>query len=70
MSGSDTVVPFPGPCQRQAAQDRLVAAREAHLAAFEAWLREGALARDDADLEAEVFAATARQLVLRHTRGG
>jgi len=70
VSDSDTVVPFPGPCQRQAAQDRLVAAREAHPAAFEAWLREGAPARDDADLEAEVFAATARQLVLRHTRGG
>lgn len=70
VSTSDTVVPFPCASPRQAAQRRLEEAREQHLAALEAWLREDVPRRDDAELEVEVFSATARQLVLRHTRGG
>lgn len=46
----------------------MVAAREAHIMEFLAWLRHAHPSRDDALLEIEVFAATARQLAAVNTR--
>lgn len=60
------VVPFPGSASQ--ATETLEAAREAHLAAFAAWLRAARPGRDDAAFEIEVFAATARQMAQRQPR--
>lgn len=63
-----TVVLFPNTPEARAAAARLEAAREAHIQAFQDWLRVAAPSRDDAEMETEIFAGTARQLTTRHTK--
>lgn len=64
------VVPFPDREAPAQAAEALTRAREAHLTGFEAWLRQANPSRDDAELEIEVFAASARQMVQLYTRRG
>lgn len=62
------VLAFPDPGAQQRAAQQAEAAREAHLAAFAEWLRVARPTRDDALLEAEAFAATARQMAQLYGR--
>jgi len=62
------VVAFPDPGAAQRAADQVEAAREMHLAAFRFWLDVAQPSRCDAEMEAEVFASTARQMAALYAR--
>lgn len=62
------VVAFPDPGAAQRAAADVVAARELHLAAFRRWIALARPSRDDAEIEAEVFASTARQMAALYAR--
>lgn len=66
MSDSN-VVELPPEAKAAAAYRLMANAREEHIIEFLAWLRHAAPSRDDALLEIEVFAATARQLAAVNT---
>lgn len=59
---------MPAAAAREDAEVMLRSVCDAHLQAFQHWLLTVRQGRDDAALEIEVFAASARQLVLRRTK--
>lgn len=64
------VLVFPATTDPAAASAALASALDQHVEAFRVWLLVARPTRDDALLQAEEFAATARQLAQRHTAGG
>jgi len=67
VSDGDVVV-FPHAQPSGDPARRLADLRDAHLDAFRAWLHAAQPSRDDAEFEAEMFAAAARQMAQLYSR--
>lgn len=65
-----TILEMPAAHRARASERSMVAAREAYIAEYIAWLRHAHPSRDDAEMEAEIAAGTLRQLAIANTRGG